>query len=155
MADANVPVLVLEVHDWRCALELRDVVETLRPLPVQPVPGAPSYVRGVAVIRGQPMPVVDLAALLTGTPEEHCERFVCIRAGGRWLALAVAAVLGIHPLSPQALQALPPLLAEARGNGLESLGLLDRELLTVLATGRLLPEAAWQQLQELTTTAPA
>lgn len=153
MADLGVPVLVVAVHDWRCALDLRDVLETLRPLPVQPVPGAPDYVRGLAVIRGQAMPVVDLAALLTGLPEHDCERFVCVRSGGRWLALAVAAVLGIHRLGVHSLQDLPPLLAQARGHGLESLGLLDRELLSVLATGRLLPEAVWQQLQDLAVPA--
>lgn len=149
VTETNVPVLVLEVCERLCALELRDVVETMRPLPVQPVSGAPAYVRGLAVIRGQPTPVVELAVLLTGTAAAHCTRFVHIRVDQRPLALAVSAVRGIRSLSSQSLQGLPPLLAAAQASGLESLALLDSELLAVLATGRLLPAAAWQELGEL------
>lgn len=148
MAESGIPVLVLGVHDWCCALELHEVIETLRPLPVQPLPGAPDYVLGLAVIRGQAQPVVDLALLLTGVPDRRCTRFVCLRIDERRLTLAVASVQGIRALPPDTLQTLPPLLAEGRDRGLASLGVLDRELLALLAGARLLPETVWQQLQD-------
>lgn len=153
MAESGVPVLVLGVHDWCCALELREIVETLRPLSVQPVPGAPEYVLGLAVIRGQAQPVVDLALLLTGVADDRCTRFVCVRVGERQLALAVASVQGIRLLPAETLQTLPPLVADGRDRGLDSLGVLDRELLALLAAARLLPEAVWQQLEEQVASA--
>ena len=44
-----------------CALPLGAVIETLRPLPLRPLAGAPAGVLGVAVVRGSPVPVIDLA----------------------------------------------------------------------------------------------
>lgn len=46
------------------ALALRDVRETMRPLPVEPLMGAPPFVLGLATIRGFPTPVVDVGRLL-------------------------------------------------------------------------------------------
>lgn len=41
----------------------------MRPLPVAAVAGAPDFVAGVAIIRGDAVPVVDAARLLTGEGE--------------------------------------------------------------------------------------
>jgi chemotaxis signal transduction protein len=46
------------------ALAVRDVRETMRPLPVEPLARAPPFVRGLATIRGFPTPVVDFGRLL-------------------------------------------------------------------------------------------
>jgi chemotaxis signal transduction protein len=60
----NSPVFVVTVGARQCAFPLHLVAETLRPLPIEPVAGTPSFVRGMSVIRGKPTPVVDLKALL-------------------------------------------------------------------------------------------
>ena len=49
---------------YALALPIGDVIETMRPLPIQPVLGVPSYVAGVSLIRGAAVPVVDIARLL-------------------------------------------------------------------------------------------
>lgn len=56
--------LICRVRTWLCALPLAHVVETLRPLPVRGLAGAPSFVLGLALLRGQAVPVVDAAQLL-------------------------------------------------------------------------------------------
>src|ERR1700704_3300860 len=42
-----------------CAMPLAHVIATMRVLPIEAVSGAPSYVRGLCVIRGAPVAVVD------------------------------------------------------------------------------------------------
>ena len=49
-----------------CALPLVHVLEVMRPLPLEKVEPAPAFLLGLAVIRGEPLPVVDVAALLPG-----------------------------------------------------------------------------------------
>lgn len=126
-----------------CGLPIGDVIETMRPLPVSPVGGAPPFVQGVAVVRGEPVPVVDLAVLLGDAPlpAGPSARLVTVRAGARVAALAVAAVRGVTTLEPAELHRLP-LLADAHAGALEALRARDGDLLLVLGAARLVPEAA-------------
>jgi len=134
--------LIVRAAGRRCALAVADVVETMRPLPVQDVGGAPSFVRGLAMIRGAPTPVVDLASWL-GVTSAGPARWVAVRAGGRPVALAVDAVVGIRALDDARLQEAPPLLREATAERVELLGALDADLLIVLRTARVVPDEVW------------
>jgi purine-binding chemotaxis protein CheW len=138
--------IVCRVRDRHCALFARQVIETLRPLPTVPLATMPPFVRGLAVIRGTPTPVVDAGALLGDTSEARPTRFVVIRLGERQVALAVEAVLGIRALSPALLTELPPLLRHASEDTVSKLGTLDAELLVVLDGSFLVPSSLWDQL---------
>ena len=70
------------------------VAETMRPLPIQPLADMPALVRGVSIIRGEPVPVVDLAGLL-GQTESAIGRFVVVRVEERKVALAIGEVIGV------------------------------------------------------------
>lgn len=131
--------LVCRVQSRRCALPLDRVVETMRPLPIEPMAGGPEVVRGLSVIRGIPLPVID-AAMLLGEPTGHIERFVVVRADDRQVALAVGQVLGVRHAPRGSLHALPPLLRDADSPIVTAIGLLDAQLLLVLGSTRLLPE---------------
>lgn len=136
-------VLAVRAGARMLALPIESVVETMRPMPVEPLAGAPSFVRGLAVIRGAALPVVDVAELLGaagGTPG----RFVTVRAGARQIALAVEAVLGLSALEPAALARLPPLLEGAAGGAFDAIGLLDAQLALVLRAARVLPDDVWR-----------
>ena len=137
--------LVCRVMTRLCALPLQHVSETMRPLPVDPVAGVPLPVRGVAIIRGAPVPVVDLACVLAGT-ESHPTRFVTINVGARRVALAVDAVIGVRTIPIEALSELPPLLGDADTDVIAAMGTLDAQLLVVLRSARLIPEAVWSAL---------
>ena len=137
--------LICRVQQRLCALPLAHVIETMRPLPIEAVAGAPHFVRGLAVIRGVPVPVVDAARLL-GEMDAPVDRFVTLHVDGRRVALAVSSVLGVRAISPGSLRELPPLLQAAGSAVVEAIGLLDAELLLVLQSSRLLPEDVWATL---------
>lgn len=132
--------LVCRVHTRLCALPLIHVLETLRPLPVEPLVDAPAHVLGLARIRGQSLPVVDLAGLL-GMPGVAPQRFVTVAVGRRRAALAVGEVLGLRELPQGGSEPLPPLLREAANEPVQAIARLDAELLMVLNGARLLPPA--------------
>jgi len=138
--------LLCRVHRVLCALPLAQVIETLRPLPIEPLAGAPSFICGLSVLRGVPVPVLDLGLLL-GSEQVRPTRFVALRSGARSLALAVGSVLGVRTLSGAGVRELPPLLQGAADDAVQALGRLDRELLLVLQSGRLVPEALFAQLE--------
>ncbi len=111
----------------------------MRPLPVHPLAGAPAFVAGVSMIRGQGVPVVNLALLLGGQADPPT-RFVVVRAADRSVALAVDAVIGVAELPAEALAVVPPLLAKAAGDTVTGLGALDSQLLFVLQTACIVPD---------------
>lgn len=138
--------LVVTAGARRCAIPLSFVGETMRPLPVEPVGGAPAFVCGLSVIRGSPTLVIDLSLLLgsEGTARA-ATRFVTLRVGTRVLALRVETVIGVRALESVRLAELPPLIHHAAGDVLESIGTLDTELLVVLRAARLAPEHLWPE----------
>jgi purine-binding chemotaxis protein CheW len=129
-----------------CGLPVGLVIETMRPLPVEPLAGMPSFVRGLSVIRGIPTPVVDAGALLATRENPGATRFVTVRAGERQVALAFEAVLGVRSLSAALLKDLPPLFRGAGAELVSAVGTLDAELLIVLRSARILSEEDWRTL---------
>jgi purine-binding chemotaxis protein CheW len=132
--------IVARVAARLCALPLGQVVETMRLLPVEPVADAPPGVIGLSIIRGVAVPVVDLAVLLGGS--EPPTRVILLRVGERLVALAVAELVGVRRLDADLLAATPPLLQLARAELIESIGVLDAQLVLVLRAARLLPEGS-------------
>ena len=143
-ADAS---LLCRLQTRLCALPLALVVENMRPLPVEPVSGMPDFVRGLAIIRGAPVPVVDARRLLGGDTETPATRFVTLRLGERRVALAVDAVVGVLSLPAASVQALPPILRDAATDVVAAIGLLDAQLVMVLRSARLVPERMWHSLE--------
>lgn len=150
--DQGTKYLLCRVGTRYCALPLTCVLETMRPLSVEPLAGMPCFVRGVAVIRGAPVAVVDAGALLGPAEGASPRRFVTIRSGDRQVALAVDEVLCVHELPPARLQALPPLVRETSAEVVSALGTLDRELLLILRAAHLVPEDVWQMLSSREST---
>jgi purine-binding chemotaxis protein CheW len=119
----------------------------MRPLPVRSFANVPAFVRGVSTIRGEPVPVVDLARLLGG-PEATAGRFVVVRVDRRKVALAVQSVIGVKDLKPTQVRSVPPLLQAAHRELVSELGTTDEGLLVVLSSAWTLPEEAWAALEK-------
>jgi len=130
-------LLLFRIAGRLCALPIRSLVEVLRPMPLGTIPDAPSGVVGLAIIRGEPVPVVSLeqSSLAFGPGA----RFIVLRLGDRRVTLAVDEVVGLHPLDHEQLHPLPPLLSGYEAMA-DSIGTHDGELLAVLSAPRLVPE---------------
>jgi purine-binding chemotaxis protein CheW len=140
--DANdgVPSLLCTAAGIACTLPLAHVIETMRPLPIEPFAGAPRCVLGVAMIRGEALPVVDLGEVL-GAKQTQITRFVTLNLGARRAALAVEAVVGVRVVRHALLSALPPLLDSANVEAVSAIGRLDSQLMRALSAMHLLPHA--------------
>jgi purine-binding chemotaxis protein CheW len=135
--------LVCRVGARLCAFPLAQVIETLRPLPFEPITSVPSFVLGLSLIRGLPVPVVDLARVLTGR-SAPINRIALLRVGTRRVALGVSAVLGVEALAE--IERLPPLLQSADTEIIAAIGLLDSDFITVLNGCRILPDDVLDQV---------
>jgi purine-binding chemotaxis protein CheW len=131
--------LLVGVQTRVCALPLLHVIETMRPLPVEPIAGTPSFVQGISVIRGFPTPVIDLGVLL-GASACIGSRYVTLRLNQRQVALSVERVIGVRELNAATIMELPPLLHGASQDVIEAIGTLDEQVLVILNSGWELPD---------------
>jgi purine-binding chemotaxis protein CheW len=125
-----------------CGLQLDQVTEMMRPLPIDFLEDAPTFMLGVSIIRGEPVPVLDAGRLL-GAEKTTMTRLVCLSVGARRVALGVGEVLGIQEVPHDTLRNLPPLLDKVSGDTIAVLGVLDGDLLVVLEGARLISDSAW------------
>jgi purine-binding chemotaxis protein CheW len=139
--------LVVSVGSQACFVPLDHVVETTRPLPVETVVGTPPFVRGLSVIRGAPVPVVDLAAVIGAAETGSVSRFIVLRLGDRRVALAVDAVSGVREIDAASMEEMPPLLGGASAEIIAAIGTLDTQFLLVLRATRIVSEDIWQKLE--------
>jgi chemotaxis signal transduction protein len=140
------------------ALALEHVRETMRPLPVEPVDSPLGFVEGIAIVRGEAVPVVNAEALLYAhsVSEQAASRapvnrspvgrFIRLRIAERSVALAVSEVLGVFSRAALDIAALPPLFEGSQAVG--AVGRFDGRLLSVLEAASLVPDDAWIALAE-------
>ena len=143
----TVASLLCRVRDRLCSLPLQYVVETMRPLPIAALSGVPAFVRGLSVVRGVAVPVVDAGIILGTEHPPEPTRFVTLRTGENQVALSVEEVLGVRELTESSFRELPSLLREATGEVLRAIGTLDTCLLFALQTARIVPESVWQAIR--------
>lgn len=140
--------LLCRARRQTCAIPLVHIVETMRPLAVVPMVGAPPFVCGVSLIRDESTPVVDMGALLGATEASSFTRFITVRASGRQVALALEEVMSVRDIPEGAMAALPPLLRGAGASMVLGLATLDADLLFVLEGGRAVPPDFWPMFDE-------
>lgn len=87
----------VQIAQEHYALPVADVLEVAELGDITPVSGAPAPVLGVRNLRGQVLPVVDLAAVLDLSASAP-ERIVIAEHGGRRAGLAVDSIAGVEPL---------------------------------------------------------
>lgn len=103
---------------------------------------------GAAMIRGEPVPVVDAGALL-GEPQADRRRLVTIAVGEGSVAIAVDDVLGVSAISDDIANELPPLLHGAADGVIRAIGVRDGAFLLRLEAGRLIPDGALNAIGDI------
>jgi purine-binding chemotaxis protein CheW len=124
----------------------------MRPLPIEPLAGMPAFVRGLAIVRDRPTPVIDASALLCDRPSIP-QRFVTVTPGPHAFMLAVDAVVGVRTLEPGVVGELPSLLRTPRLAAVAAAGALDGALLLFLQSARLVPDDVWSAIERRTVPA--
>jgi purine-binding chemotaxis protein CheW len=139
------------------ALPIANVLETMRPRPLRPLPGAPAFISGASIIRGGPVPVVRLGELIGGEPHP-ASRLVTVCADGqarlareevtaqRMVGLAVESVLGVRWLPGDRLVRPGGILDDPTLDPVRAVGIIGSRVLYMLTSVRLVPEDVWQVL---------
>ncbi|MEV6348754.1 chemotaxis protein CheW [Actinoplanes sp. NPDC051851] len=141
--DAGGVALVFRAGPLFCALPLAEVIEIMRPLETRPLAGTPPYVRGLAILRGEPSPVIDMTRLLTGV-EGEISRYVAVHAGRGPVACATGPVLGVQDVTGTPPEGPATLFTRASRSLIAAVGTIGTEPLLVLRSLRTVPDEVWE-----------
>jgi purine-binding chemotaxis protein CheW len=109
------------------AVPVEQVLEVAEIGELAPVPGAPETVLGVRNLRGQVLPVVDLATLFGLEHELPAGRLVIVEAQGKRAGLAIDEVTDVGDLTGPVQESESELLAGSTLIGSELVGVVDVE----------------------------
>jgi purine-binding chemotaxis protein CheW len=107
------------------ALPVEHVIEVAELGDIAPVPGAASTVLGVRNLRGQVLPVFDLAAIFGVAREGGPSRLVVAEHDGRRAGFAVDAVTDVGELPPPTEEGRSEFLRGAALDGGDLVGVVD------------------------------
>ncbi len=104
--DPLVELCAFRVGSEEYAIDVGRVREVVSPVEIRPVPRAPAFIEGVADLRGEIVPVVDVRKRLAlpAGPRTRRTRFLVVRLGRRVVALLVDAVLEVVRLPLSAIR---------------------------------------------------
>lgn len=128
----------MQVGAEHYALPVEAVLEVARPARLTPVPGAPAHVVGVMNLRGEVLPVVDLAALAGLRPPGDATVIAVVESGGARAGLAVDAVVDVGELPEPS----PTDVAREYLSGASS---VNGDLVGILDPDAALAAAAWNE----------
>lgn len=149
---SGVSLLVCGTGEKTFAVPLTAVRETMRPLPIAPVPASPAFVLGAARIRGSAVPVIDVGVLTGGPPVTAGRWITVVTDDERPVALAVKSVAGIRTLPQGELEALPAMLEGTAPQLFSAISMRDQQLLLTLQASHLVPDDVWDRLAEVSSS---
>lgn len=125
--------------DVEYAVAIARVKEIANPLPVVPLPHAPATVVGVADLRGELVPLVDLRARLglPSAPATRKTKWILVDVAGRVVALVVDAVTDVFGMGGAELRPAPSLGGGDDARGIEGVASRGAAMVFVLDVGRL------------------
>lgn len=101
-------ILAFRAGGERFAVPLERVREAARPRRITPLPGAPSWWSGVALVRGEALGIVDVAAAAGLRPSPSRPLPLVVVLYGCDHALLVDAIDGVEPFPAGRVTAPPP-----------------------------------------------
>jgi chemotaxis signal transduction protein len=128
--------LLVRSGSLTCALPASEVVRVVRRLNFHPVPGSQPRLLGLAQYGGEPLPVLDLHALIERTSSRSRQRPTVILGRGRKRGRSVVGLAVDEVLRVAELDERPDLNSEA--GIVAATGSIDGQSVLVLNTGRLL-----------------
>jgi chemotaxis signal transduction protein len=111
------------------ALPVADVAEVVERVALTSIPGGPPQVLGLRTLRGEVLPVIDLAAMLGIDAGSEPDRVIVAEVASHRCGLAVERVLDVA--------ALPEVVPEANLLYVTGTALVDDQLVGILDTPRL------------------
>ena len=128
-------LVVFRISDEEFGVEISQVREIVRLVPITPIPRAPEFIKGVVNLRGSILPVIDLAQRLNLKAIGHSDktRVVVVELEDSAVGMIVDEVTEVLRLAEKNIEQTPELIStEIKHEYLVGVGKLEQRLLILI-----------------------
>jgi purine-binding chemotaxis protein CheW len=134
-------LIVFRVEKQEFGINIMSVREFRGWTKATPLPGTPSFVRGIVNLRGSVLPIVDLAARLGFPPAEPtaCHVIIVAQIGPQIVGILVDEVSDILNVTSDLVQPTPDVASEMAKTFVRGVVALDQRMISLIALDQVLP----------------
>ncbi len=151
-SDSHLAQLVsFKVSDEEFGIDILQVQEIIRMLPIAIVPSAPNFVKGVIDLRGEVIPIIDMRKRfkLPSIPYNSETRIIVVHTHDFTVGFIVDAVCEVIRIHESAIEPAPPVVNGEGSNYIRGVSKLEKGLLILLDLNNLI---SLEILEELMNT---
>ena len=132
---SELQLVVFKIGEEEFGVEINQVREIVRLVPITPVPRAPAFVEGVVNLRGQILAIVELSKKLSlqANPRSEKTRIVVVEVGENTVGMIVDEVTEVLRLPGENIDRTPELTgSDVQHTYLKGVGKLEGRLLILI-----------------------
>lgn len=150
-ADRSKNLVGFTIADVHYAIDILRVREILNPLPIVPLPHAPSAVLGVADHRGEVVPILEVRRRfgLASSPATRRTKWIVVELGDRLVGLVVDSVTDVFGAGEPDQRSVPEIGVGDAARGIAAVYSYDGHLVFVLDVDRIAAVAEVLDMSEL------
>lgn len=150
-AASEVQIVAFKLEEEEFAIDIYQVHEVLKMVPVTPLPQAAHFIEGVINLRGEVIPVIDLRKRFELPVQERNDqtRIIIVEIEEHKVGLIVDFVTEVLRLSSEAIQPPPARVAGAGNDFIQGIGRIEGRLLIILNLAKILTMQAKIALEEV------
>jgi len=152
LAGRTVQVVVFNLAEQMYGVDISSVLEIIQPEAVTRVPGSPDFIEGIIKLRGQVIPVFDLArrfGLHVPGQAPESRKIIVVETGGTKVGMIVDGVSEVLRFSGEQVLPPPEIVTGPATAYLQGIVLTDGRLIILLDVRRVLYEKEKAALAEI------
>lgn len=141
LAEANLQLVIFRLRDEEFGIEINQVREILSLIDITPIPVSDEYIIGVINLRGEVIPVIDLArqfGLPVSSSLPKTARIVVIEAVDNTVGVIVDEVPQVIKISAGKIEPAPEIIQKSIRSYIKGVGKLEDRLIILLDLYKLL-----------------
>ncbi len=140
--DEVLQLVTFRLGNEEFGVNIHELQEIIRMMPITRVPKAPPFVEGVVNLRGQVIPIIELRKRIgmTSTAHDKGTRIIVVQIDRKTVGFIVDQVGEVKRIPSRVVEPPPPIVAGIESEYISGVGKLEEHLLILLDLNRLLSE---------------
>ena len=158
MAEKSAPIseeiqlVIFKIGDEEFGVNIHQVKEIVRLVPITPIPRAPKFIEGVVNLRGQILAVMDLAKRLElpSRPRSEKTRIIVVEVEDNTVGMIVDEVTEVLRLPLEKIEKTPQIVeSEIEQKYIKGVGKLDERLLIIIDLANILSLEEKEEIKKI------